>query len=208
MTQYHTQQLLDGLYGQTESFLNKAIEAWQGLPAEIMLRQPEPGKWSAAQCLAHLNSYGNYYLPAIENGIRKAGTRALKNNSTFKASWFGNYFTKMMMPEVNGKPAKKISSPKNHQPVKELDSNQVIAEFIDQQEKLLRLIQQSRGVDLRSIKIPISISKLIKLPLGDTFLFLVAHNYRHMLQAERALHAAAIHNQPVQKFDLAAIGMI
>jgi hypothetical protein len=63
----------------------------------------------------------------------------------------------------------------------------VIAEFIEQQEKSLALLRKAKRVDLNKIRVPISIAKFIKLKLGDTFLFLVAHNYRHILQADRVL---------------------
>jgi hypothetical protein len=63
----------------------------------------------------------------------------------------------------------------------------VVAEFIEQQEHLLGLIEQARQVNIGSIRLPISLSKLICLKLGDTFLFLTAHLERHILQAERAL---------------------
>ena len=69
-----------------------------------------------------------------------------------------------------------------------LESHAVISEFIDQQEKLLQLLEAAAKVDLNKVRIPISISKLIKLRLGDTFNFTVAHQNRHVLQAQRALN--------------------
>jgi hypothetical protein len=38
-------------------------------------------------------------------------------------------------------------------------------------------------VNLRKVKIPISISKIVRLKLGDALLFVVYHNERHMYQA-------------------------
>lgn len=40
-------------------------------PAKL-LRQPAENKWSLAQCLEHLNSYGRYYLLEIEKAIETA----------------------------------------------------------------------------------------------------------------------------------------
>ncbi|WP_315818041.1 DinB family protein [Paraflavitalea speifideaquila] len=31
-----------------------------------MLQQPAAGKWSVAQAIEHLNSYGRYYLPLMQ----------------------------------------------------------------------------------------------------------------------------------------------
>lgn len=48
----------------------------------------------------------------------------------------------------------------------------VIDRFIDQQKDSLKLIDKSKNVNLSKTKTAISISKLIKLRLGDTFRFI------------------------------------
>ena len=83
-----------------------------------------------------------------------------------------------------------MKTPKNHTPLANKNSNAVLAAFITQQEILLQLLEKAKQVNLRKAKTPVSISKFIKLPLGDTFRFLIAHNYRHIVQAERAITAA------------------
>ncbi len=60
----------------------------------------------------------------------------------------------------------------------------VIDRFITQQKECLELIEKSKNVNLAKTKTAISITKLIKLRLGDTFRFITAHNERHLLQAE------------------------
>src|SRR6187549_3964551 len=97
---YLSTQLLDGLYAQTETNICKAISEWQLLTNDRLATQPAPGAWSASQCLEHLNSYGRYYLPAIEKAIAKAANH--KPALHFKSSWLGNYFYKLMLPENNG----------------------------------------------------------------------------------------------------------
>jgi DinB superfamily len=181
---YQTTVLLDNLYQKTESFLEKAVREWQLLPAEQLNRQPAPNAWSAAQCLEHLNVYGRYYLPELKKAIADAKKQP---SSTYQSGWLGDYFYRLMLPNTVGSLKSKMKAPKNAIPPVELDSAAVIAEFIEQQEQLLQLIDQARAVNLASMRIPISLTKLIRLKLGDTFLFVIAHNERHILQAERAL---------------------
>ncbi len=185
---YLSTQLLDGLSSQTETNISKAISEWQFLSNTVMTLQPAPGAWSASQCLEHLNSYGRYYLPAIEKSMAKANGN--KPALYFKSSWLGNYFYKMMLPENNGSIKKKMKSPKDHQPRLELNSEKVLNEFISQLEILSRLLSAAYHTDLNSARVPISISPFIKLKLGDVFLFLTAHINRHVLKAERALQTA------------------
>ena len=63
----------------------------------------------------------------------------------------------------------------------------VIDEFIDQQQQMLRLLERGKTTDLTRTKVSISISKWIKLRLGDTFRFVIYHNMRHIQQAKRVL---------------------
>ena len=63
----------------------------------------------------------------------------------------------------------------------------VISEFIQHQKRLLQLLEASRQKSLNQIKVPISISKLLKLKLGDTFRFFIAHEQRHFIQARNTL---------------------
>ncbi|HEX2684143.1 MAG TPA: DinB family protein [Ferruginibacter sp.] len=184
---YVSKQLLDELYVQTESNLSKAVSEWQFLSDSVMTAQPGPGAWSASQCLEHLNSYGRYYLPAIE----KAFSKAAGNRSTeyFISSWLGNYFYKLMLPENDGSVKKKMKSPKDHRPAQVSDPGKALYEFIEQLERLGSLLTRAQEINLNAARVPISISPFIKLKLGDVFLFLTAHIKRHVSQAERALQA-------------------
>jgi len=174
--------LLDKLEARTEAHLKEVIALFQNLPEEVLLRPSKRGGWSIAQCLAHLNSYGDYYLPQIAKGLEKNKNAA---NDFFKSTWLGAYFTSLMDPKT-GKG--KFKAFKGHQPPAALDPNVVIAEFIGQQEKLLLLLRQAQTADLNRIRIPISIMKWLRLKLGDVFQFLIAHNERHLQQAKRNLN--------------------
>lgn len=190
MKTYKTSQLIDDLQQQTENFLHKAVSEWQMTSPTKLLQQPSEYQWSAAQCVEHLNSYGHYYLYEIEKAIQANRQDKWTASDHFRPGWLGNYFTELMMPSQENKKMKKMSAPKSYIPVADLDTDKVISEFIDQQEGLLSLLEKARSINIEKVKVPISIAKFIKLKLGDTFRFLIAHNYRHVLQAERALAAA------------------
>ncbi|MBL7739857.1 MAG: DinB family protein [Chitinophagaceae bacterium] len=145
----------------------------------VLTLQPAAGKWSVAQVLEHLNSYGRYYLPAIERSLAKSEATAAE---WFKPGWIGNYFTKIMQPGNDGKLTNKFKAPKEHTPVLKLDVNTVIHTFLEQQHHLLNLLDEAKGKNIGRIRTPISISRVIKLKVGDTFRFLVAHEQRHFIQ--------------------------
>ena len=103
-----------------------------------------------------------------------------------------------MLPDTEGVPRSKMKAPKNAIPAPEHDARAIVAKFIDQQEKMLLLLEQARIVNISKIRIPISISRWIRLKLGDTFLFIIAHNQRHIAQLERALKATKVKPQNVK----------
>ena len=178
MEQVNKQSLLDGLQKRVEIHLNEAIHTFQNMHEDVLLTPAKNGGWNIAQCLQHLNEYGNYYLPAIEKAISYTSN---STKSTFTSSWFGNYFIKMMEPET-GK--KKMKAFKKYNPPPTLDAHAVVAGFIQQQEQLLMLLTRAASADLDT-RIPISLTRLIRLKLGDTLQFVIAHNERHVQQAKR-----------------------
>ncbi len=153
-----------------------------------ILHQPSPGSWSAAQCLEHLNGYSRYYLPALEQAINKAEKNKWIALPQFRSGWLGNYFTNLMQPNPDGALKSKMKAPKGYRPEPQLDAPAILAEFISHQEKTLALLQRAEKVNISRLRIPISISRLLKLKAGDTFRFLIAHGQRHMLQALRAIN--------------------
>jgi hypothetical protein len=179
--------LLDQLEAKVETHIAEAIRDFQNQDHAFLNKLSATGGWSIAQCLDHLNSYGDYYLPRIHLKIEEAMDHP--GNESFSGTWLGNYFTRMMDPETG---RKKYKAFKGHIPGSNLDASKVVAEFIRQQEDILVLIRKARSKDLDAIKVPISISSLIKLRLGDVFQFIIAHNERHMLQAKRNLSPTVI----------------
>lgn len=178
-------EFLDLLQRQTLA-LRAEVRSWDALPAETLLASPEPGSWSAAQCLDHLNGYGDFYLPHMSRALDAAAPLGSK---TFQSGWLGGYFARSMEPRPDGTPKSKIKAVAKHTPLPDLDAAAVRRTFLEQQDELLRLIEIARAKNLEQRAIPISIASWIRLRTGDVFRFLIAHNRRHFAQALRALAA-------------------
>lgn len=183
MATMNSNTLLTQLQSDIRQIILQA-EKLKALSSEHLQQTPQPGKWSVAQVLEHLNMYARFYTKAIEEKITgREGTA----KTAFKTGWLGNYFYNMMLPQ-NGAVKKKMKAPKKAVPVAQPNGPQMLHEFIAHQHQLLNLLQICKTVSLNT-RIPISISKFIKLKLGDTFRFITAHEQRHFLQIERAVQA-------------------
>ena len=140
--------------------------------------RPSPNSWTILECLEHLNLYGEFYLPQIERKIRTSTT---KSELDFEPGFLGNYFAQSILPTKN---SKKIKTFKVNNPIHQKIDKSAIEKFITQQNQLIDFLQDSRAVSLNKVKITTSISSLINLKLGDTFLFLTNHIERHLNQID------------------------
>ena len=177
-------EMLAQLEDRVEGHIRQAVETLQNLPEPVLLQPAPDGGWSVAQCLEHLNSNGRYYLPHILQKLPETPGPAKHAQAAFRGSWLGRYFTQLMEP-ATGK--RKLKAMQGHCPDRNLDAYAVVAEFVRQQETLLQCLRQARHADLNQSKIPISVARWLRLPLGDVFNFIVAHNDRHLAQAYRLL---------------------
>ena len=182
MQKYKSTELLDQLQADVRKLILTAAY-FKTIDPGVLLQQPAPGKWSIVEVLEHLSSYSRYYLLAIEKSLQADNSVT----DLFKPGWLGDYFTKLMKPKENGTIANKMKSPKDHRPPKFLDAFPVLNSFLEHQHYLLELLEQAKSKNIGSIRIPITISKFIKLKLGDTFRFVIAHEQRHFVQMENNL---------------------
>ena len=86
-------ELIETLEQKVENHIQIAVKIFQNLSTDVLLQPSAFGGWSIAQCIAHLNSYGNFYLPHIKKSL--VVNNDLPYNSTFKSGWLGNYFTQI-----------------------------------------------------------------------------------------------------------------
>jgi hypothetical protein len=173
-----SENLIQLLLEQTRQIINQ-VEKLKTFDLHTLTWKENETSWSILECLEHLNLYGDFYLPEIESKIKNSTTKV---DLEFKSGMLGSYFAKSMLPK------EKLNKMKTFKDKNPLNANldiSVIDKFINQQIKLLDLLNQSRNVSLNKVKIQTSISSLIKLKLGDAFQFLINHIIRHLNQIDR-----------------------
>jgi hypothetical protein len=188
MKKFKSEELINELQSDVKQIIAAANHLETADPVKLNYC-PEEGSWSVAQVLEHLNAYNRHYLPLIE----KSMIHISKDTSAwFIPGFWGNYFTNMMMPKNVYEVKSRMKASTNYGPDKGANVEAVFKEFNKHQNKLLQLLEVARRRNLNSIRIPISISKFVRLKLGDTFRFLVAHEQRHMIQARNAIKAVGV----------------
>lgn len=177
-----TEALLTDLIERTKGVLNSS-ENFNSLDNETLNFKPSATSWSILECIEHLNLYGDFYLPEIENRIKNSKHQA---SHTFKTGILGNYFAKSLLPREK---LNKMNAFKDKNPNGSHLDKRVLDKFIHQQHETLRLLNLSRTTNLTKTKTSITLTNYIKIRLGDTFRVLIYHNQRHIVQAEKVLKA-------------------
>lgn len=171
--------------GEVEKVNDKVSEAFIGLSAKQLNWKPNPKSWSIAECLEHLIVTNNLYF---EN-IQKVADRTHQNNIYSK------------VPLVTGIIAwgmKKVLSPDFHPKVKTLKmfepkqsevSADILKDFDENQKRFISLMEATKDLDVRQIKIAEPIGAAVNLKLIDAFEILLVHEKRHFNQAKRVMES-------------------
>lgn len=154
-------------------------------PAQLAWK-PEPPVWNMLECVDHLVVVDGMYFPKIQAAIDEASATSSDSHRPFKPSLLGRLFYRFVKPN----PTFKVKTPRPFDPDPALTDTAVIDRFAAHQDTMMDLIRQADGLPLRTVKFPSPLSSLLRFSLGDGFWFLLAHQQRHLQQAERlAQHA-------------------
>lgn len=154
-------------------YLNENQRSWKS----------NENSWSINEICAHLNEYAKFYHTTLLRRIEK--TRFRQPRETFISSPLGRSAWQSMKLGNAKNVKRKFNSQRAYNPAidKNLLTGNEIVELENGQMELLEIIEKSETVNLRKVKVPISISKIIRFRLGDALMFVVYHNERHVQQA-------------------------
>ena len=103
--------------------LEKAKSLTAGLSAAQMTWRPQPGKWSIAQNLAHLN-FGYPYLDTLASSIAAARAKGILGNGPFRYGWLSSRIMRSMEPP----PKRKWKAAKAFTPSPDVDAAKAVAD--------------------------------------------------------------------------------
>jgi len=176
-------ELLNEVRKITHTNLDYLKKKFSHLSDEQKLWRPTESSWNIQEIFAHLNEYARFYHDAFNTRIAK--TKFREPRESFVSSPLGRSAWNSMKLGNARNVKRKFKAPRAFNPAIEtsLISGQDILDFQTGQNELLEIFGRAEQVNLRRVKVPISISKIIRLRLGDALLYVVYHNERHMQQA-------------------------
>ena len=158
----------------------RANEIVAGLFADQLTIRSEPGKWSIAECLVHLNLTSEAILPIIRTACDKARANSLLDQGPFKMEGMG----KLLKWSLEPPQLLRFNTKAHLQPLIFEPLDGVLPGFTHFQDELNQTLDTADGLDLGSVKLPSPFSSRIQCNLLTCFTLIAAHQRRHLWQAE------------------------
>jgi hypothetical protein len=181
MAVFSRQGLITELLDRTE-LIKAGSAAFLRLTDEQLGFSPGSRNWSIVEVFSHLNLSNEIYIRYILPRVTLAPDRP---SDDFRSSWLGDWAYEKIVPRPDGS-VFKMKTAKSVLPIKpKTDFKEVLDEFHRTCDAMDDILRHSATKDLRRIRIPFHFIPFLHFSLGETLRFLVAHNERHLLQAQR-----------------------
>lgn len=174
---------MNEINSELEKISENAKQVFGKLSAEQINWKPDSKIWSIGQCFEHLIVTNSLYFPNIQKVID--GTH--RNNFFSKIPFSTNLIAALMKNALNPGQKRKMKTFKVFEPSASNVSPTIIADFFENNRKLIEIIAACKGLEIHKIKIAEPLSVALNLRLDDAFEILAMHEKRHVLQAERVL---------------------
>jgi hypothetical protein len=155
------------------------------LSGEQVNRKPSEGEWSIGQCFDHLIISNRPYLQIFEEILAGRRRQRVWERMPLLPRLFGRLLISTLRPD-SGRRAKARPA---FYPSSSHIAPAIITTFLEQQERLLRLMEASRGLDLDGITITSPVLRFITYSLMDACRIIVVHEQNHFVQATRVMES-------------------
>jgi len=166
---------------QLEAIKKEGAALAAGLAEAQFNWRPAPGRWSIAQNLNHLNVGDLLVLPAFDRAIEQGRAQGRLSAGPFHYGWF----SRMAIASMEPPPRMRMTTPMKGSAGGHHRAADVLPEFARVRDLLAERVRRSDGLDLARIRTISPVNRLVRLPLGAYFAFILAHNRRHLWQGRQ-----------------------
>lgn len=143
--------------------------------------RPSDGRWSIAECMAHLVASARAYVGPVDLAVERGFSRGLLGGREFQPGRIGRWLIAQMEPP----PRRRMSAPGKIVPQQFESVVTLRRDYAQAHRDLIGAVRRAEGLDLARVKVSSPIMPLLRQPLGTWLLFLAAHERRHLWQARQ-----------------------
>lgn len=181
---------------QLEQIRAEAASLFTDHEIENLYRQPGQGKWSAAQCLAHLMQSRDQYSSAIRRALTTATHVDHTADRADSFTFFERWFIRTMEPSDNGI---RFSAPAAFRTSVMPTASELQREYMQSLAAFEQLLRSTEGYDISNIRIVSPANRFVRLRVAAACAVMLAHERRHLRQAAVASGARVFGREPASR---------
>ena len=147
--------------------------------------RPGIDKWNILEVVEHLNRFGDFYLPKLNNII--VYPKSLRKRDHYRSGLISEFTFNRIRPQ-NGVVLYKGKAIGKASPFLRMLDRSVFDIHKKQQNKLQKILQESQNLNLSKNSIPTLAVEWLKFNLGDTMRIIIYHQERHYVQIDNLVH--------------------
>ncbi len=164
---------------------DETTRAFGRLSAQQVNWTPSQGEWSIGQCFDHLIISNRPYFQIIEEILKGRQRRRAWEHLPLLPRFFGKLLINTLRPDSG----RKAKARRAFYPSRSHIAPGIIATFLEQQDRLLRLMEATREFDLDGVTITSPVIRFVTYSLMDAYRIIVVHEQNHFVQATRMIES-------------------
>jgi hypothetical protein len=150
-------------------------------------RRPAPGKWSVAECVAHLRQVGTLVVERLEPALIRAREEGRVSGRAAALGLIGGWFTRSMEPGG----VRRMPAPANFVPPSEIPLDTAVQAWRIYHARLRRALESAEGLALEKVRVRSTAagSGFLSLNAAAWLASTLAHERRHIAQMHRVRDA-------------------
>jgi hypothetical protein len=153
-------------------------------------RKPAANRWSAAECVEHLNLTSRAYIPLLRDAVARAGEVRRTPRKHYGHDTLGWFLSKMFGPLRHLGKIKlvRVKTTSAFVPKPGRSRTEILSEFVRLQAELISLVRSADGLPIDEVKIVSPFGRRTRYSAYSALVIVSRHEHRHLEQAEEAAH--------------------
>lgn len=177
------QTIIDEFDAAQERMMALARDA----PGDVWERRPDPAgvRWSAAECVDHLNRTSEAFLPILVDGLDRARGLPASGSRRHRHDLVGWLLWRTMGPPVRFKVGTAAPFVPDSLPARDV----LLNTFERLQGEQSDLVRAGDGLPLSQVRVASAFNPRVRYNLYSCMSILPRHQHRHLWQAEQAVRS-------------------
>lgn len=178
-----TQLTLSKLLAETEAIAADAQQAFGQLSLHQLNWQPSAAAWSVAQCLDHLLAANHAMFVPLDEAMAGTKPKRFFERLPVLPGLFGKLMIKVVSPNFK----QKLKAPSAATPAASALDASIVNRFVRQQHEFMERLKRLEQLEALHIVMTSPFVSFVTYSLLDACRLIVAHERRHLAQAQRVL---------------------